>query len=200
MAWRQPWLRRCPNGRDAMEQEIIGLDHDASGSDRSKSAKLILSESSERDSHLALQESRGDDLIVLGDDFAGTETTLEERRLAELRTTFLSALVRLEQIIDLETLALQQHSPPDLRDFNHRKSHGLLEMTRAMRVLEQLSSDQESLAGLERLRGKLEKNLAILESHLRAVRQISGIITRAIEAEDSDGTYSARSFKPVSTP
>ena len=192
-----------------MEHEIIGLDHDASGSDRSKSVNMIDSKRSEGESrdrpapafpHPALEEAQGDDLILFGDDLVGTDGTAEERRVAELRTAFLSALGRLEQIIDLETLALQQHSPADLKDFNHRKSHGLLEMTRAMRALEQLSSDPESLSGLERLRGKLEKNLSILESHLRAVRQISGIIARAIEADDSDGTYSARSFKPVPAP
>ena len=192
-----------------MEHEIIGLDHDAFGSKRSKSMNVIDSEGSERESHEkpapafshpAVEEDRGDELIPFGADLAGTGPTAEEFRLSELRAAFLSAVGRLEQIIDLETLALQQHSPADLRDFNHRKSHGLLEMTRAMRALEQLSSDPESLAGLERLRGKLEKNLSILESHLRAVRQISGIIARAIEADDSDGTYSARTFKRVPAP
>jgi len=121
----------------------------------------------------------------------------ERRRVEGLREAFRCAVERLEQIIDLETEALQQHSPADLQAFNHKKSHGLLEMTRAMRALEPFPSDQESLASLERLRGKLGKNLLVLETHLKAVRQISGIIARAIEADESDGTYSARAFKSV---
>jgi hypothetical protein len=69
-----------------------------------------------------------------------------------------------------------------------------------MRALDRRSDDGESLAGIERLRGKLGKNLAVLESHLRAVRQVSGIIAQAIEADDSDGTYSALGYKPVHKP
>jgi hypothetical protein len=122
----------------------------------------------------------------------------EQVLVSSLRRAFLSTIGRLEDIIEDETAALQKHTPADMRVFNHRKSHALLEMTRAMRTLESLSSDEESLASLQRLRGKLAKNLLVVESHLKAVRHISGIISRAIEADDSDGTYSARAFRPVS--
>jgi hypothetical protein len=44
---------------------------------------------------------------------------------------------------------------------------------------------------LGRLRGKLESNLAILETHMKAVQEISLLIARAIQEDDSDGTYSA---------
>jgi hypothetical protein len=91
---------------------------------------------------------------------------------------------------------LQQHSPTDLRGFNHKKSHGLLELTRTMRVLESLSSDEQCMASLTRLRGKLGKNLVVLESHLKAVRQVSAVISRILEADDSDGTYSTMGYKP----
>jgi hypothetical protein len=121
----------------------------------------------------------------------------EQQRLAGLREAFVSTLERLEQTIDLETAALQQARPVDLRAFNHKKSHGLLEMSRAMRAMEPLSSDRMSLASLERLRVKLGKNLAILESHLRAVKQVSGLIARAMEADDSDGTYTVQGYKPA---
>jgi hypothetical protein len=121
----------------------------------------------------------------------------EQQRIAGLRDAFVSTLERLEQTIDLETAALQQPRPVDLRAFNHKKSHGLLEMTRAMRAMEPLSSDRASLASLDRLRLKLGKNLAILESHLRAVKQVSGLIARAMEADDSDGTYSVQGYKPA---
>jgi hypothetical protein len=122
---------------------------------------------------------------------------LEQQRLSGLRDAFVSTIERLEQTIDLETAALRQPRPVDLRAFNHRKSHGLLEMTRAVRALDQLSSDHASLSSLERLRVKLGKNLAILESHLRAVKHVSGLIARAIEEDESDGTYSAIGYKPM---
>jgi hypothetical protein len=126
-----------------------------------------------------------------------TRESAEQQRVAGLRDAFFGAVDRLEQIIELETALLQRQSPSDLRDFNHKKSHGLLEITRTMRALDQLSSDQESLARLARLRTKLAKNLVALESHLRAVRQVSAVIARAIEADDSDGTYSTRGYRPV---
>lgn len=122
---------------------------------------------------------------------ASAAEAAEQQRHARLRQTFRDTVARLEQIIDLETATLQQTLPTDLRAFNHKKSHGLLEMTRAMRAIESISFDQESLASLERLRERLAKNLAVLENHLKAVRQVSGLIARAIEASESDGTYSA---------
>ncbi len=128
---------------------------------------------------------------------AGAANAVEYQRLAGLRQAFRGTIERLEQIIDLETSTLQQAAPIDLRAFNHKKSHGLLEMNRAMRTLESISFDQESLESLERLRDKLGKNLAVLESHLKAVTQVSALIARAIEANESDGTYSATKYKPV---
>jgi hypothetical protein len=124
----------------------------------------------------------------------------DQQRMASLRDAFIATIERLEQTVDLETAALQQPKPVDLRAFNHKKSHGLLEMTRAMGSLKQLSSDPASLTSLERLRFKLGKNLAILESHLRAVKQVSALIAEAIEADASDGTYSVAGYKykPVS--
>jgi hypothetical protein len=122
----------------------------------------------------------------------------DQQRMTSLRDAFIATIERLEQTVDLETAALQQPRPVDLRAFNHKKSHGLLEMTRAMRSLKQLSSDPASLTSLERLRFKLGKNLAILESHLRAVKQVSALIAEAIEADASDGTYSVAGYKPGS--
>lgn len=126
------------------------------------------------------------------------DNVAEPPRLAGLRQAFRGTIERLEQIIDLETATLQQHVPVDLRGFNHKKSHGLLELTRALRTMDKVAFDQASVASLERLRGKLGKNLAVLDSHLRAVRQVSGLIARAIEDGDSDGTYSVAKYKSVS--
>jgi hypothetical protein len=44
-------------------------------------------------------------------------------------------------------------------------------------------------AALVGLREILQKNLAILQTHLDAVSAIAAIISRAIQGHDSDGTY-----------
>lgn len=104
---------------------------------------------------------------------------------------FLNTIERLECVLDAETAALQQHTGLDLSEFNHKKRHGVLELSRTMRVL-----DEEALefaqGPLNRLRGKVEKNLSILEIHMRAVHAVSDIIANAIQERESDGTYSRR--------
>ena len=104
---------------------------------------------------------------------------------------FLRAVERLEQAVDQETAALQQRKAADLRDFNHRKSHGLLELTRAMRGLDGRAGNDAVAARLGTLRTKLEKNRSILETHLRAVHEVAGIMSGAIREAESDGTYTA---------
>ncbi len=56
------------------------------------------------------------------------------------------------------------------------------------------------VSDLERLRAKLEKNLAVLDIHLKAVRQVCALIARTIEENDSDGTYTASANKMVRRP
>jgi hypothetical protein len=104
---------------------------------------------------------------------------------------FVSAIERLEQVIDLETKILHEHKSADLREFNHRKSYGLLELNRALRALGDAASSEDVRLLLARLRAKLERNRSVLRTHLQAVREIAAIITRVIEDDDSDGTYDA---------
>jgi len=102
---------------------------------------------------------------------------------------FIKTLERLEIVIDSETTALQQNQAIDLADFNHKKRHGLLELSRSIRFL-----DEESLRAaqpdLHRLHDKVEKNLSILEIHIKAVHEVAAIIANAIQQNESDGTYS----------
>jgi hypothetical protein len=100
------------------------------------------------------------------------------------------AAERLEQVIDQETMALQTRTGLDLKDFNDRKSLGLLELTRAMRHIEGAAPDPALHARLARLRAKLEINRAALRTHLEAVREISTIVADAMRNAESDGTYS----------
>lgn len=122
--------------------------------------------------------------LIAGADSAGIS------RSAVLRDGMTKAIRRAVGIIDLETESLRSHRPVDLAACNHQKSHALLELTRAMRAVPPSLVDQEVLQGLARLREKLEENLEVLDVHLKAVRQVSALIARAIEDDNSDGTYS----------
>ena len=103
----------------------------------------------------------------------------------------MATIERLEQIIDQETRELKQNKAVDLRDFNHRKSQGLLELTRSMRGLGSAGIGKGVQAGLARLRGKLDANLSLLRLHLTAAQEVAALISRVIQDEESDGTYSS---------
>lgn len=119
----------------------------------------------------------------------------DEARIAALRETFSQTVERIERLVDLETATLEQYRPVDFSEFNHRKTHALLELDRAMRALGTQARDARMRSELERLRDKLKRNLATLEIHLKAVRQVCSLIARAIETEESDGTYSSSIYR-----
>ena len=99
-------------------------------------------------------------------------------------------IARLAQVVDEETAALKQRAAVDLRDFNNRKSQGLLDLSRSLRLFQGAAPGKATLARLAGLRAKLDTNRAVLETHLRAVREISTVMTDAIRDAESDGTYS----------
>jgi hypothetical protein len=121
----------------------------------------------------------------------GDQAAMDATRVAALREGFAQTVERIERLIELETAALQQYRPIDFSEFNHRKSHALLELSRAMRAMNAEASDAGMRESLERLGAKLKRNLATLEIHLKAVRQVCALIARAIQTEESDGTYSS---------
>ena len=126
---------------------------------------------------------------------AERNAVVERVRSRVMLEAFVDAVERLEGVLDQETQMLDQNRPIALHDFNHRKSHGLLELSRAMtacRDLDRVVFDFESKAPLARLRVKLESNLASLQTHLTAVGEIAAVIARAIQDHESDGTYTAR--------
>jgi hypothetical protein len=101
-----------------------------------------------------------------------------------------SAIERLDEVVAQETAALQSRRTYDLKEFNDRKSRGLLELTRAMRLIEGTAPDQGLIRRLASLRAKLDINSAVLRLHLDAVREISAAMAEAMRDADSDGTYS----------
>jgi hypothetical protein len=106
-------------------------------------------------------------------------------------SAFLVTVDRLEQMIDQETQELESLKAVDLRDFNRRKSQGLLELSRAMRGLGEKVRDERVPQRLAHLRGRLDHNLEVLRMHLRAAQEVTTIIASAIQDAESDGTYSA---------
>lgn len=78
----------------------------------------------------------------------------------------------------------------DLKDFNTRKTHGLLELTRAMRHLDKGGMTDAVTARLSALRVSLEINQSVVKMHLEAVREVATIVSDAIRDAESDGTYS----------
>jgi hypothetical protein len=100
-----------------------------------------------------------------------------------------NAVRRLEETVELETAALRSRSPIDLNEFNNRKSQGLLELDRALRLLGETQPSDGMKVALKTLRDKLDLNREVLKSHLDAVREVAGIIADAIRNAESDGTY-----------
>ncbi|PWB81685.1 MAG: hypothetical protein C3F11_14560 [Methylocystaceae bacterium] len=105
----------------------------------------------------------------------------------------IGCIERLEQLIERETEALRSLAPIDFEDFNMRKAHALLEFSRASRSISGPASDAIE-SSLARLRARLAENNSLLDQHLRAMREISGIMIKTIEMAESDGTYSNRFF------
>jgi hypothetical protein len=104
---------------------------------------------------------------------------------------FIRCIERLEELLDGETETLKCCVSVDFEALNLRKTHALLEFTRVARAMPtRISSLAEER--LSRLRKKLATNAEILEQHVQAMLEITGIVVESIQSEDSDGTYSVR--------
>jgi hypothetical protein len=114
--------------------------------------------------------------------------------------TLLRTIERLEETLEQETAGLRSRAPIDLKDFNNRKTHGLLELTRVMRHLDRGSLTPPVAARLSALRISLEVNQRVVKMHLEAVREVSAIVADAIREAESDGTYSVSVGRPAQRP
>lgn len=101
-----------------------------------------------------------------------------------------TAIFRLTAAIDEETAELQQNKIKSLQQFHERKSKGLLELNRAMKLVGDTPISDTLNQQLKLLRQKLVQNQSTLDRHLTAVKEISTIISNAIRESQSDGTYS----------
>ena len=133
--------------------------------------------------------ARDDDALP---DFGGSlqsAKTPEERRRF-VRGIIEAAVNRLGEIVDEETAALRAHTPIDLKASNDRKSLGLMELNRVLRLIENGDPDPETRQTLKGLNEKLEANGYFLKLHIDAVRCVAEIISTTVREADSDGTYS----------
>ena len=105
------------------------------------------------------------------------------------------AIQRVQDAIDTENAKIASARVIDLQEFNLRKSQGLLELSRLMPLFAGVQIDAALREALTLLRAKLEDNRRILRVQLKAVQQVSEIIARTIQAGQSDGTYSAFSWR-----
>jgi hypothetical protein len=105
------------------------------------------------------------------------------------------AIQRVQDAIDTENAKIASARVIDLQEFNLRKSQGLLELSRLMPLFAGVQIDAALREALTLLRAKLEENRRILRVQLKAVQQVSEIISRTIQAGQSDGTYSAFSWR-----
>lgn len=107
----------------------------------------------------------------------------------------MKSLDRLEETLELETKALLAHDLSRLEEFNRRKSQSLLEISRIVRTAEGAALDVRATERLQKLKSKIEENQEILERHMRAVQEVSNIVTQAIQRADSDSTYSVNMLR-----
>lgn len=131
--------------------------------------------------------SRGKAPSPDGSKGTGTPRAVEDKAVNAILE---KAVRRLQEAVEQETAALRNRNPIDLNAFNQRKNQGLLELDRALRLLNGAPPNEEMKNALRMLRQKLDANREILTTHIEAVREVAAIIAEAIRGAESDGTYS----------
>ncbi len=109
-----------------------------------------------------------------------------------LLANFTTVVDRLQGVVDFETDALSRHVAIDLAELNRQKRQGMLELSRVMRGYADRSPPAEVRDRLASLTAALDRNRAVLDVQLSAVREIAEIIAQVMKDAEWDGTYSAR--------
>ncbi len=105
------------------------------------------------------------------------------------RAVVVAVIHRIEGYLDEETAALDETPNFDLRVSNDRKSQGLVDLNQAMRRLKNADVNEELEIRLQAFRRKLATNLRKIRLHLEAVKEITAMLSDAIQNAESDGTY-----------
>ncbi|MBS0235506.1 MAG: hypothetical protein JSR99_18710 [Proteobacteria bacterium] len=105
------------------------------------------------------------------------------------RAMVFAVIRRIEGYLDEETAALDKNPSFDLKASNDRKSQGLVDLNQAMRRLRSSDINQDLEQRLQDFRRKLAINLRKIRLHLDAVKEITAMLSDAIQSAESDGTY-----------
>lgn len=105
------------------------------------------------------------------------------------RALVTSVIQRVEECLDEETSALDASPNFDLKASNDRKSQGLVDLNQAMRRLKSTDVNEDLQMRIQMFRKKLAINLRKIRLHLEAVKEITAVLSDAIQNAESDGTY-----------
>lgn len=133
----------------------------------------------------------------------GRRTVLPPRSVAHdinaARGLVIAVIQRIESCLDEEIAALDKAPNFDLKASNDRKSQGLVDLSQAMRRLKPADVDENLNLQLQAFRAKLAVNLRKICLHLDAVKEITAMLSQAIQSAESDGTYT-RHIGPYRSP
>jgi imidazoleglycerol phosphate dehydratase HisB len=107
----------------------------------------------------------------------------------------LSAIERLTDAVQRETLDLSGRGPVDYRAHCQRKSQGLLELSRLEPIIASYRAHPRLRAALNDFIVKLDANHKLLHAKLNAARTVAEVVSRAISEGQSDGTYSEQIWR-----
>ena len=106
-----------------------------------------------------------------------------------LETVLTQSINRLEALLAGETMALREGRSINLTELSHRKNQSLLELSRISRGLDPANVTPNLQVKLNTLRERLDDNRRVLQLHMEAAGEITGLIAQAIADAESDGTY-----------
>ena len=92
-------------------------------------------------------------------------------------------------ILEQETALLRENRAVELKEFNHRKQQGLLEINRHPAQFRAQRRSACRASRICRLAALLDDNQRMLAHHLKAVDEIASLVARAMQEAESDGTY-----------
>ncbi|WP_319567359.1 flagellar protein FlgN [Cohaesibacter marisflavi] len=141
----------------------------------------------------SIQENTGQsvDLAVVPEGATdGVQTPLMS--LSESEERILECVQRAIRAVSRETKALREEKNVDLRAHSDEKSRILLELSRLTEMVDVKTLSSSVTSELLVLRKLLDENQKVLQKHLEAVREITEVLSKAMLAAESDGTYGAQ--------
>lgn len=144
----------------------------------------------------SIQENTGQsvDLAVVPDAATNGVQTPQTplMSLSESEERILECVQRAIRAVSRETKALREEKNVDLRAHSDEKSRVLLELSRLTEMVDIKTLSSSVTSELLVLRKLLDENQKVLQKHLEAVREITEVLSKAILAAESDGTYGAQ--------